>query len=366
MFEKYKISEEQRANWEYLITHFTPEYIERMQDINEYAIGLGKDNRSFSYLVEIGTKEVANMPIRDSATHGLYWSKKNEQFETRKRYKDDVKRAFSETKVALAKLIREAKELNVYRELESDLFLPIKRKIVFLYNPEIMIPIVVEDEIHFFEECLRLPKTHSFEEGQIELVKYRKENSSSFPTNWDLMDYLYKTYKRKGGKTKPLPKDIIVGNDVLDDACVREANDIEDGKPVEYVAKPEDKVQPDETRGGRKYYKRDGKRAWNALERAERRCECNPQHECFIRRKDGKRYTEPHHLIPMAFYDEFDHSIDVEANIVSLCSNCHNEIHYGQGAKELITKLYNDRKEQLKEAGIEISLGKLLEYYSKI
>lgn len=72
---------------------------------------------------------------------------------------------------------------------------------------------------------------------------------------------------------------------------------------------------------------------------------------------------EPHHLIPLEFQDYFEYSLDVEANIISLCSNCHNEIHYGENYKELITILYNERKEQLNKCGLVVSLEELYKMY---
>ena len=66
----------------------------------------------------------------------------------------------------------------------------------------------------------------------------------------------------------------------------------------------------------------------------------------------------------MAYQDDFQYSLDVEENIVSLCSNCHNEIHYGINAKNLLIKLYYQRIELLKAKGLDISLDKLLEYYN--
>ena len=36
-----------------------------------------------------------------------------------------------------------------------------------------------------------------------------------------------------------------------------------------------------------------------------------------------RNYVEAHHLIPMGFQDDFSKSIDVEANIISLCTYCH-------------------------------------------
>lgn len=68
-------------------------------------------------------------------------------------------------------------------------------------------------------------------------------------------------------------------------------------------------------------------------------------------------------MVPLAYSELFNSSLDVEENIVSLCSTCHNQIHYGQGAEPLIRKLYAKRKELLSEAGIELSEQELLEMY---
>lgn len=56
-------------------------------------------------------------------------------------------------------------------------------------------------------------------------------------------------------------------------------------------------------------------------------------------------------------------SLDVENNIVSLYSNCHNLIHYGKDAEIIIKELYDARLKELNDAGIIITLAKLLKYY---
>ena len=61
--------------------------------------------------------------------------------------------------------------------------------------------------------------------------------------------------------------------------------------------------------------------------------------------------------------DQFDVSLDVEENIISLCSNCHNEIHYGEDADRLIRELYVKRKDYLVRAGIVVSENNLLFMY---
>ena len=73
---------------------------------------------------------------------------------------------------------------------------------------------------------------------------------------------------------------------------------------------------------------------------------------------------ETHHLIPLEYWRSFDNNLDVEANIVWLCSNCHNEIHYGKYADKLIRPLYLKREHELQEAGIAIDLDDLLKMYN--
>ena len=110
--------------------------------------------------------------------------------------------------------------------------------------------------------------------------------------------------------------------------------------------------------------KRDKQRAANALIYAEYKCEYNKEDRTFLR-KNGKPYTEPHHLIPVSKYADFDFSVDVEENIVSLCSHCHNLLHYGcmEDKEVVLMKLYNDRIEKLKEAGLELTFEQLKTYY---
>ena len=110
-------------------------------------------------------------------------------------------------------------------------------------------------------------------------------------------------------------------------------------------------------------YKRDRQKANNAILHSNHRCEINHDHISFKRKSDGLPYMEAHHLIPMAQQDLFEYSLDVEENIVSLCSQCHNEIHYGENADKLITKLYHERIELLKKKKIAVSLAELLSYY---
>lgn len=110
--------------------------------------------------------------------------------------------------------------------------------------------------------------------------------------------------------------------------------------------------------------KRDAQRAANALKNAYYKCEYDETDRTFLR-KNGKPYTEPHHLIPISRYADFTCSVDVEENIVSLCSHCHNLLHYGRMAdkEKVLRKLYDDRIAMLKTAGLDLTFEQLKSYY---
>ena len=116
--------------------------------------------------------------------------------------------------------------------------------------------------------------------------------------------------------------------------------------------------------GNRIVYPRNRQTAENALAFAHYRCEIDPTHPFFIRRNADVPYMEPHHLVPLSMQRQFDVSLDVEENIVSLCSTCHNHIHYGKGAEEMIKMLYEQRRTALESVGIRVTLDELLSFYA--
>ena len=111
-------------------------------------------------------------------------------------------------------------------------------------------------------------------------------------------------------------------------------------------------------------YQRDRKTSENALRMSQYLCEVNDDHFVFRRKNGINNYTEPHHLVPLSARTDFpDVDLDREQNIVSLCSNCHNQLHYGADIDELLRPLYEKRKELLESIGIIISFEQLLKYY---
>lgn len=151
-----------------------------------------------------------------------------------------------------------------------------------------------------------------------------------------------------------LDQDLVDGVDDLINAYVDEK--------VPYQAQPQPKPEPKFNTKGMSYT-RDKQTAIKALTRANFKCEIDNTHPSFIRKRANVEYTEPHHLIPMAKQDKFDYSLDVLANIVSLCSNCHNQIHYGIDSEKMIKELHLQRENDLSKAGIFVELDNLKTFY---
>jgi 5-methylcytosine-specific restriction protein A len=111
-------------------------------------------------------------------------------------------------------------------------------------------------------------------------------------------------------------------------------------------------------------YKRDRSVVENSLYDAGYICEGECENDLFLRTDGKTTYTEGHHLIPLCFQPSFKYSLDVEANVVSLCPRCHRLLHYGLEKEALLRILYTKRVTRLKNCGISISYEKLLLLYA--
>ena len=94
-----------------------------------------------------------------------------------------------------------------------------------------------------------------------------------------------------------------------------------------------------------------------ALSFANYQCEIDAGHMTFIAESTGKQYMEGHHAIPMKMQDQFDHSLDIYANLICLCPICHRRIHYAilEDRKVMMEKIYFDRADRLAASGIILS-----------
>lgn len=344
------------------VSHFTKDYIKNKLTKEEYVIGFGKDNKSFCYLIERELGELGGIRGANSYKFGLYYGKTKSDNKIKYRYTKKFGRspdsAFRKIKEELYNLIDETIKLKEFKEIPSLISEMFKYKIMYVYNPKIMIPSYYKDDLIYFAERLGLKPEKTFENLQKQLMKYRDDNYPEL-SNYEFEKKLYGEFGRK------IDKQSIKENDKQDyelNQNIRlskiEPKDIKDGKVKKVALK--------RSEDGVYYYPRNSKYASIALKRANYSCENDGKHFCFIRKKDSKRYTEVHHLIPLCFHGKYDVSLDVPANIVSLCSSCHNEIHYGKDADKIIEKLYNQRKKKLEDCGIHITLEDLLNKYHSI
>lgn len=95
---------------------------------------------------------------------------------------------------------------------------------------------------------------------------------------------------------------------------------------------------------------------------AGRRCEIDNSHTTFISRATGFTYMEGHHIIPMRFQDQFAYSLDIYANIICVCPNCHRFLHHGIGIDKIdvVKRIFDERHQRFDKSGINISLESLL------
>ncbi|MCS0383035.1 DUF3578 domain-containing protein [Vibrio diabolicus] len=104
----------------------------------------------------------------------------------------------------------------------------------------------------------------------------------------------------------------------------------------------------------------------DAIKIAGYQCENDYMHTTFVSAASGQQYVEAHHLIPMEFQDDFEYSIDVPENIISLCPTCHRLFHHAtaKDKEEILGKFFDKRSKVLsQERGVVINKETLLEYY---
>lgn len=138
---------------------------------------------------------------------------------------------------------------------------------------------------------------------------------------------------------------------------------------VDSVSTPES-PQPIPNQGAVKEvtkWKRNASIAKEALEKAQFKCEIDPLHQTFISNVTNQNFVEAHHLVPMRLQHQFNVSLDVPGNIVSLCPNCHRAIHFGNSnlVKSLISQLYKSRESSLLKFGIQLKLDDFLACYMR-
>lgn len=125
------------------------------------------------------------------------------------------------------------------------------------------------------------------------------------------------------------------------------------------------KVKPTKEKNGIKVFPRNLGYSKFSLEKANYLCEIDKEHITFISNSSKKQYVEAHHLIPLKEQIEFRWSLDIPANIISLCSNCHRKMHFANlsDKKSMIKNLLDKRRKELQKYGIIITEEELYSIY---
>lgn len=153
-----------------------------------------------------------------------------------------------------------------------------------------------------------------------------------------------------------------VFEDIYDELYIAQSNNL-DPEPLVRIL---DLPVPLANKFSKATAKRDPQKAANAKAAAYYLCEFDNCHMTFTSKANNENYVEAHHLVPIQLQSYFLYSLDVESNIVSLCPVCHRKIHLATSdeKREIITRLYKNRIERLKECNIMIELEDLIKFYS--
>ena len=102
-----------------------------------------------------------------------------------------------------------------------------------------------------------------------------------------------------------------------------------------------------------KRVKRDASLIIKAKERDMYKCVIDSSHKTFISKSHP--YVEGHHVIPMYQQKNYSFALDDVDNIVSLCPNCHREIHSSDDKTAILNRVYEVQKGYMKAHQIELS-----------
>ncbi len=221
-----------------------------------------------------------------------------------------------------------------------------------------------------------------------DITNIEKTNHPEYPLdysyNLELVDYInyekvlkivkpklgnFRTYQLLDSITSKKVLDYINSQKIyyLDDNLADEElqNNIININSSEPDLKPQP-IKPSKVNNDKNVYPRNLSYAKKALEKANFLCEVDNSHKTFVSKSTNEQYAEAHHLIPLQFQEEFNYSLDVPANIISLCPNCHRKLHFASiyDKKEILEKLLENRKYELKKFGIEASKEELFEIYT--
>ena len=330
--------------------------------LEEYAIGQpNQDN--FCYWVERKLIDLGSILGSTSAKFGVYFASDTQFIQWTRWTNND----FDTIRDALLDLISAGESQAIDRIKKSPLSPMFKAKILSLYYPERFMNIFSDNHIKYFLDKLGISyKDNSNSIDLRELLIDYKSSNDVF-SSWTAIEFGYYLYEHFGKPAKVVDKQLNTEDwyDNMQSAAVNRI--IQNKDPTKRTKRFSDVPRPRteliETQVGTTYERND-KIKVQAIEDSGYSCEIDPSHESFLRKNRIHLYTEAHHLIPMARQELYDLTLDTPANIVSLCSRCHDWLHYGAEPEELLRKLFEKRIERLISVGLDTTFEELLGFYT--
>lgn len=171
--------------------------------------------------------------------------------------------------------------------------------------------------------------------------------------NSNLEHFLDMEYLKFNENIESEEKEAIIVQEILKSSLAKKIDDIPKNIPKSFKEFIREKSS------------RDSSVIANAIVFSNFKCEVDSTHKSFISKKTNQQFLEGHHLIPLAYQEDFSYSLDVESNVVALCPNCHRLLHHGTDEEKLIflENLFDKRKNRLSKANIKIDLRKLKKCY---
>jgi len=333
--------------------------------LEEYALN-GQDSvvskNSFCYWVETKTSCLGSIRGARAFRFGVYFGKTDSDPNLKWRWLNWTNENFETIRNALTNLY----DAGEHRDIETIKLNPIspmfKGKILSLYFPDRYLNIFSEPLLHHFLNKLSIPYDPKGDPVDLreKLISY-KQSDAKFAqmTAIDFGHALYGMFGDLAPKQEPQNE---AGEKLYENSLIDEINRSFKKVPV-FLDTPEAPPEQINNSFGQ-VYKIDPAKSRCAIIDAGYCCEVDADHKSFTRKDGVHAYTEAHHLIPRSCQREFEYSLDVPANIVSLCSNCHNWLHYGIGFEDILKKLYDERIERLKAVGLSISFEQLKGCYA--
>ena len=333
--------------------------------IDEYSLRTGDDisQRSFCYWVETKLRGLGSIQGGTSMKFGTYFGLHKPDTDLKRRWANWTGQDFETIRQALLGLY-DAGETEDIEAIKNNPLSPMfKGKLLSLYFPHRYLNIFTEVHLHHFLNKLSIPYKPSDDPVILRelLMAYRK-SSPQYRSMVDTVDFGHALYKKYGYPSVDEVQQELA--EVLYELSQKHIVSASFKKVPEYTDAPEEVLEQIETSYGL-VYKIDPAKSRRALLDAKFLCEADETHESFTRRDEKNRYTEAHHLIPRSYQKSYPYSLDVPANIISLCSNCHNCLHYGSKDEReaILARLYFSRRERLEEVGLRISLDELIKLY---